>query len=88
MECVPEPSPVGEVGTGDFVRFEITTSHDGYLTVLNLGSSGEVTVLFPDPTIRDNRILAQATVGEVSRSVEATINRSLEPPLLLSWRFR
>jgi general secretion pathway protein K len=46
--------------------------------------------VFPPPTYTTQtfRIIARATLGEVSRSVEATINRSLEPPRLLSWRVR
>jgi serine/threonine protein kinase len=48
-------------GTGPFrceeiVRIEATADADGYLTVLNLSSSGEVGVLFPNPRVPDNRI--------------------------------
>jgi hypothetical protein len=41
------------------VRFEVTADQDGYLTVLNLGSSGQLTVLFPNPMVRENRIQAE-----------------------------
>jgi serine/threonine protein kinase len=38
------------------VRIEAEADTDGYLTVLNLGSSGEVGVLFPNPRVPDNRV--------------------------------
>jgi hypothetical protein len=40
------------------VRIEAEADADGYLTVLNLGSSGEVGVLFPNPRVPDNRVRA------------------------------
>jgi hypothetical protein len=40
------------------VRIEAKADADGYLTVLNLGSSGEVGVLFPNPRVPDNRVRA------------------------------
>jgi hypothetical protein len=49
--------------TGDLVRFEVTADADGCLTVLNLGSSGNLTVLFPNPLARENRIQA----GQIQR---------------------
>jgi serine/threonine protein kinase len=55
---VPEPAPVFTVPTGNLLRFEITADADGYLTVLNLGSSGVLKVIFPNPLARDNRIRA------------------------------
>jgi serine/threonine protein kinase len=58
MELVPEPAPVAPVRTGDLVRLEVTADADGYLTVLNLGSSGELKVVFPNPVARDNRLHA------------------------------
>lgn len=49
-----------------------------------------VNSVFPTPTYSTQifQIVARATLGEVSRSVEATVNRSLDPPLLLSWKVR
>jgi serine/threonine protein kinase len=58
MVLVPEPAPVAPVRTGDLVRLEVTADADGYLTVLNLGSSGELRVVFPNPAARDNRVRA------------------------------
>jgi serine/threonine protein kinase len=58
LEPVAEPAPVTVVRTGQLVRLEVTADADGYLTVLNLGSSGNLHVLFPNPLARDNRIHA------------------------------
>ena len=55
-EYVPQAAPVASVRTGDLVRLELTADKDGYLTVLNLGSSGQLKVIFPNPLARDNRI--------------------------------
>jgi serine/threonine protein kinase len=57
-EYVPQAAPVASVRTGDLVRLDVTADANGYLTVLNLGSSGELKVLFPNPLARDNRIWA------------------------------
>jgi hypothetical protein len=40
------------------VRIEAEANADGYLTVLDLSSSGEVGVLFPNPRVPDNRVRA------------------------------
>lgn len=40
----------------EIVRIEAEADADGYLTILNLGSSGEVNVLFPNPRVPDNRV--------------------------------
>jgi serine/threonine protein kinase len=58
MELVPQPAPEVSVRTGDLVRFDVTADADGYLTVLNLSSSGELKVLLPSPRARDNRLQA------------------------------
>ncbi len=58
LELVPEPAPEAAVHTGALVRLEVTADTDGYLTVLNLGSSGDLHVLFPNPAVRDNRLQA------------------------------
>jgi hypothetical protein len=58
LEFVPEAAPVASVRTGDLLRLEVVADADGYLTLLNLGSSGELNVLFPNPRAEDNRIQA------------------------------
>jgi len=40
------------------VRIETVADADGYLTVLNLSSDGEVGVLLPNPRAPDNRVQA------------------------------
>jgi hypothetical protein len=40
------------------VRIEAEADADGYLTVLDLSTSGEVGVLFPNPRVPDNRVRA------------------------------
>jgi general secretion pathway protein K len=46
--------------------------------------------IFPPPTYAASvfTITADARVGEVRRSIEAVVNRSVDPPLMLSWRVR
>jgi hypothetical protein len=46
--------------------------------------------IFPPPTYTASvfTITADAQVGEVRRSIEAVVNRSVDPPLMLSWRVR
>ena len=62
---VPEPSPVVVVETGDLVSFDVRIDTDGYLTVLNLASSGEIQSLFPNPSVPENRVRA----GQAQRLV-------------------
>jgi serine/threonine protein kinase len=77
MDLVPEPAPVAPVRTGDLVRLEATADADGYLTVLNLGSSGELKVLFPNPLAPDNRIRAgQAQRLTVKLTPPAGVDRA------------
>ncbi len=53
-----EAIPVASARIGDLVRLEIGADADGYLTVLNLGSAGDLQVIFPNPQKRDNHIFA------------------------------
>jgi hypothetical protein len=46
---------------GDTVRLYVESNQDAFLTVINVGSSGSTTVLFPKEIQTDNRIVA----GEV-----------------------
>jgi serine/threonine protein kinase len=49
LEVVP-PEPEGVVlRTGDRVRIEVVADCDGYLTVFNVGPTGDLTLLYPDP---------------------------------------
>jgi hypothetical protein len=51
-----DATPIVSARTGDLVRLEIRADADGYLTVLNLGSAGDLDVVFPNTSQRDNRI--------------------------------
>ena len=46
--------------------------------------------IFPPPTYTASvfTIVANAQVGDVKRSIEAVVNRSVDPPLMLSWKTR
>ncbi len=46
--------------------------------------------IFPPPTYTASvfTIVANAQVGDVRRSIEAVVNRSVDPPLMLSWQTR
>ena len=46
--------------------------------------------IFPSPTYTAIvfTIVANAQVGDVKRSVEAVVNRNVDPPLMLSWQAR
>ncbi len=46
--------------------------------------------IFPPPTYTASvfTIVADAQVGDIQRSIEAVVNRRVDPPLVLSWRVR
>jgi len=46
--------------------------------------------IFPPPTYRASvfTIVANARVGDIQRTIEAVVNRRVDPPLMLSWRVR
>ena len=46
--------------------------------------------IFPPPTYTASvfTIVATAHVGDIQRSIEAVVNRRVDPPLMLSWRVR
>jgi general secretion pathway protein K len=46
--------------------------------------------IFPPPTYAASvfTIVARARVGDVRRSIEAVVNRNVDPPLMLSWTVR
>jgi hypothetical protein len=61
VELVPAPAPTAAVRTGDLLRLEVTADADGYLTILNLASSGTLQVLFPSPLARESHVRAGVT---------------------------
>lgn len=44
--------------TGDAVQIFVKTNHDAYITVVDVGTSGKVHILFPNKHHTDNRVLA------------------------------
>lgn len=47
---------------GERVVFRVTSSEDAYITLVDVGTSGEVTILFPNQYQQDNRVRAGETV--------------------------
>jgi hypothetical protein len=52
----------GHYRPGEAVRLSVTSNEDAYITVVDIGTSGAVTVLFPNAVDRDNRIAAGQTL--------------------------
>ena len=58
------------LGQSDLVRFRFRATFDGYLYVINSGTSGSQSLLFPgDATGRDNRVLPRR--HDIACSVDA-----------------
>lgn len=55
---VRETSPAQVFHAGDRLRFNVESNIDGYLYVIQKGSTGRESILFPDPSVNggDNRI--------------------------------
>jgi len=66
------------LGIGEAVVFHARAEQDGYLTLVDLGTDGTVTVLFPNPFDRDNRVRAQEEISFPTESMESEI-RVLPP---------
>ncbi len=60
-------------GLGDMVTFSARADTDGYLTLVDLGTDGSVTVLFPNPYERDNRVSAGQTISFPSARMDFEI---------------
>lgn len=56
-------SKTGKFQIGDEVNFEFTSSRDAYLTIVDIGTSGKVHVIFPNRFHKSNKVKA----GEVYR---------------------
>jgi hypothetical protein len=53
-------------------------------------SSVTPNAIFPPPIFAASlfKIVATASVGDIDRSIEAVVNRSVDPPRVLSWIVR
>ena len=60
-------------GLGDMVTFSARADSDGYLTLVDLGTDGSVTVLFPNPYEPDNRVSAGQTISFPSARMDFEI---------------
>jgi serine/threonine protein kinase len=56
LQFVPPEPPGYRVPESSFVRFRYRSESGGYLTLINVGSSGRIAVIFPNPIDPDNRI--------------------------------
>jgi hypothetical protein len=65
-------------GIGDAVTFHATADRDGYLTLVDLGTDGTITVLFPNPYDRDNRVRAGEEITFPSERMRSEIRT--QPP--------
>jgi len=66
-----------EARVGDAIRFNFRAERDCYLTLINVGTSGKITVLFPnkyqpDGFIEGGRIYRTETKGEMPFKIRAT----------------
>lgn len=62
---------------GDLLRFNLRADKDCYLTLINLGTSGKITVLFPnqyrpDGFIQGGKVYQTGTKGELPFQIRAT----------------
>ena len=60
-------------GIGENVQFHARSDRDGYLTLVDLGTDGTVTVLFPNPYDRDNRVRGGTRVTFPTESMGSEI---------------
>jgi hypothetical protein len=60
-------------GIGELVTFHARSERDGYLTLVDLGTDGTVTVLFPNPYDRDNRVRAGQDITFPTATMESEI---------------
>lgn len=60
ISIVPKTAPVS-YRMGDKITFFFRSNQDCYLTLFNLGTSGSITVLFPNRLFQDNFIRADRT---------------------------
>ena len=61
------------LGLGELVTFRARSEREGYLTLVDLGTDGTVTVLFPNPYDRNNRVEAGEEIVFPSPSMDSDI---------------
>ena len=60
-------------GVGEMVTFSARADRDGYLTLVDLGTDGSVTVLFPNPYEPDNAVRSGQTITFPSAAMDFEI---------------
>lgn len=66
-------------GLGETITFNARSDRDGYLTLVDLGTDGTVTVLFPNPYESDTEVRAGQTITFPSASMDFEIQA--QPPV-------
>jgi serine/threonine-protein kinase len=56
MKKVPPPPERIGLRTGDRVRIEVAADRDGFVTVFNVGPTGHLNLLYPDPTVASQSV--------------------------------
>lgn len=64
---------VSSFGIGENVRFLAEAERDGYLTLVDIGTDGTVTVLFPNPYDRDNAVAEGQRIEFPTESMQSEI---------------
>jgi hypothetical protein len=77
------PGGISTLNLGDEIHVVIDSSFGGYLHVFNLGSSGEVTPIVPEP--RQLPVRIEPGVGYLISTGAAIVPVSSEPPPLSPW---
>ena len=70
--------PDGEYHFGDVLTINVVSSRDAYVTVLNVGTSGKVHIVFPNEFQKDNKVKAGETV--VIPETGASFDLKIGPP--------
>jgi serine/threonine protein kinase len=75
MQKVPPPPEHIGLRTGDRVRVEVAADRDGFVTVFNVGPTGHLNLLYPDPTT----VATQPVLVPANRPLHVT-DVALTPP--------
>ena len=77
MKRVPPPPEQVRLRTGDRVRIEVVADRPGYLTVFNIGPTGNLSLLYPDESLRG--VVFAAPIVPANRTVQV-LDVEMTPP--------
>src|SRR5262249_12058006 len=77
MKTVPPPPEQVRLRTGDRVRIEVVADRPGYLTVFNVGHTGNLSLLFPDESLRG--VVFAAPIVPANQTVQV-LDVEMTPP--------